>query len=82
MCKPCCFQVTSFPLLTFLLPQLPAAKVMLLAGVREPRESHFSPFFMFFCLFVGSFCIFFPLENACPQLHSEVDHCILSSCHT
>lgn len=39
MCKPCCFQVTNFPLLTFLLPQLPVAKVMLVARVREPRKA-------------------------------------------
>lgn len=42
VCKPCCFQATNLSLLTFLLPQLPAAKVMLVAGLREPRKSHFS----------------------------------------
>lgn len=41
LCKPCCSQVSSFCLLTFLLP---AAKVMLVARGREPRKSHFSPF--------------------------------------
>lgn len=58
MCKLCCFQVTSLPLLTFLLLQLPAAKVVLVARVKEPRKSCSC----FLVCFLGG-CTLFP----CPR---------------